>query len=123
MIFLKVVSMIYSYLIFYNVGLLLSLSISIAYKESKLKPYEKSKEIRINKNITTYELSELIGIPQSTISKIENSKRKIKIESLQKLANTFHVSINVFDNENTVIEEENIKLNKNMKLNIYLFNF
>ncbi|MCR1173913.1 helix-turn-helix transcriptional regulator [Clostridium botulinum] len=88
--------MIYSYLIFYNFGLLLSLSISIAYKESKLKPYEKSKEIRINKNITTYELSELIGIPQSTISKIENSKRKIKIESLQKLANTFHVSINVF---------------------------
>ncbi|WP_407919525.1 helix-turn-helix domain-containing protein [Clostridium combesii] len=96
MIFLKVVSMIYSYLIFYNVGLLLSLSISIVYKKSKLKPYEKSKEIRINKNITTYELSELIGIPQSTISKIENSKRKIKIESLQKLANTFHVSINIF---------------------------
>ncbi|WP_236883780.1 hypothetical protein [Clostridium botulinum] len=27
---------------------------------------------------------------------MENSKRKIKIESLQKLANTFHVSINVF---------------------------
>ncbi|AUM93244.1 helix-turn-helix transcriptional regulator [Clostridium botulinum] len=60
-----------------------------------MKPYEKSKEIRINKNITTYELSELIGIPQSTISKIENSKREIKIGSLQKLANTFHVSINV----------------------------
>ncbi|WP_434306042.1 helix-turn-helix domain-containing protein [Clostridium botulinum] len=60
-----------------------------------MKPYEKSKEIRINKNITTYELSELIEIPQPTISKIENSKSKIKIESLQKLANTFHVSINV----------------------------
>ncbi|MCJ8172140.1 helix-turn-helix domain-containing protein [Clostridium botulinum] len=61
--------------------MLLSLSISIAYKKSKLKPHEKSKEIRINKNITTYELSELIGTPQPTISKVENSKRKIKIGS------------------------------------------
>ncbi|NFK78567.1 helix-turn-helix transcriptional regulator [Clostridium botulinum] len=46
-----------------------------------MKPHEKSKEIRINKNITTYELSELIGTPQPTISKVENSKRKIKIGS------------------------------------------
>ncbi|KGO14380.1 helix-turn-helix domain-containing protein [Clostridium botulinum] len=61
-----------------------------------MRPYEKSKEIRINKNIPTYELSELTGIPQSTISKIENSKRKIETESLQKLANTLHVSINDF---------------------------
>ncbi|EDT86083.1 membrane protein [Clostridium botulinum Bf] len=40
------------------------------------------------------------------------------------MANTLHVSVNdFFDNENTVIEEENIKLNKKMKLNIYQFNF
>ncbi|AJD26219.1 putative dNA-binding protein [Clostridium botulinum] len=34
-----------------------------------MKPYEKSKEIRINKNITTYGLSELTGIFQSTITR------------------------------------------------------
>ena len=42
-----------------------------------MKPYEKLKEVRISQNKTTYELSELTGIPQSTISKIENGKRKL----------------------------------------------
>lgn len=61
-----------------------------------MKPYEKLKSLRIGKNITTYELSELTGIPQSTISKMENGKRKIETESLELLAKALKVSINDF---------------------------
>ncbi|MBW5456571.1 MAG: helix-turn-helix transcriptional regulator [Clostridium botulinum] len=77
-----------------------------------MKPYEKLKQIRTNKNITTYELSELTGIPQSTISKMENGKRKIETESLQKLAVALGVSVNEFFDEEDHSSEENIKLNK-----------
>ncbi|ABK60853.1 helix-turn-helix domain-containing protein [Clostridium novyi] len=61
-----------------------------------MKPYEKLKQLRISRNITTYELSELTGIPQSTISKMENGKRKIEAESLQKLADALNISVNEF---------------------------
>lgn len=77
-----------------------------------MKPYEKLKQIRTNKNITTYELSELTGIPQSTISKMENGKRKIETESLQKLAVALGASVNEFFDEEDHSSEENIKLNK-----------
>jgi len=56
-----------------------------------MKPYEKLKDMRIKKGITTYELSELTGIPQSTISKMENGKRKIEVEELSLLANALNV--------------------------------
>ncbi len=39
--------------------------------------YEKLKDIRNSKNISTYELANITGISQSTISKIENGKRKL----------------------------------------------
>lgn len=58
-----------------------------------MKPYEKLKKIRISQNKTTYELSELTGIPQSTISKIENGKRKLDSESLTKIATALNISI------------------------------
>lgn len=58
-----------------------------------MKPYEKLKSIRIEKGLTTYELSELTGIPQSTISKMENGKRKIETDSIQALAYAFIITI------------------------------
>lgn len=74
-----------------------------------MKPYEKLKQLRLSRNITTYELSELTGIPQSTISKMENGKRKIEAESLQKLADALSVSVNdFFDEENAKREKTNI---------------
>lgn len=76
-----------------------------------MKPYEKLKQLRVSKNITTYELSELTGIPQSTISKMENGKRKIEAESLQKLADALGVSVNEFfdEEDNESIKEKTDK--------------
>ena len=65
-----------------------------------MKPYEKLKEIRLSQKISTYELSERTGIPQSTISKMENGKRKIETESLELLAKALNVSVSTFfDND------------------------
>ena len=49
--------------------------------------------MRISKGKTTYELSELTGIPQSTISKMENGKRRIDSDSLQKITRALQVPI------------------------------
>lgn len=55
--------------------------------------YKQLKELRISKGKTTYELSELTGIPQSTISKMENGKRRIDSDSLQKITRALQVPI------------------------------
>ena len=86
-----------------------------------MKPYEKLKEIRLAKKISTYELSERTGIPQSTISKMENGKRKIETDSLELLSKALNVSVSTFfdsdsnNNESkkrdyslTIKEQENI---------------
>lgn len=64
-----------------------------------MQPYEKLKLIRIEKGLTTYELSELTGIPQSTISKMENGKRKIETDSIQLLAKAFNIPVSYFFDE------------------------
>ncbi|SFG24391.1 Transcriptional regulator, contains XRE-family HTH domain [Clostridium cadaveris] len=75
-----------------------------------MKPYEKLKSIRKEKGLTTYELSELTGIPQSTISKMENGKRKIETESIQILAKAFNVPVSYFfDEEEEKSEEKTIE--------------
>ncbi|WP_051624250.1 helix-turn-helix domain-containing protein [Clostridium akagii] len=61
-----------------------------------MKLHEKLKSIRIEKHKTTYELSALTGIPQSTISKMENGKRKIEAKELELLAKCLNVSITDF---------------------------
>lgn len=74
-----------------------------------MEPYERLKAIRVKKGITTYELANLTGIPQSTISKMENGKRKIETDSLQLLAKALNVTISTFfdDEENTPIPVKN----------------
>lgn len=58
-----------------------------------MKPYEKLKQARLSQKKTTYELSELTGIPQSTISKIENGKRKLDSESLTKITTALNIPV------------------------------
>ena len=70
-----------------------------------MKPYEKLKQLRISKGMTTYDLSELTGIPQSTISKMENGKRKIETDSLELLSKALNVNINDFFYDN--LNEDN----------------
>lgn len=64
-----------------------------------MQPYEKLKSIRIKKGLTTYQLSELSGISQSTISKMENGKRKIETDTLQRIAKVLNVPISSFFDE------------------------
>ncbi|EJO5347181.1 helix-turn-helix transcriptional regulator [Clostridium botulinum] len=57
---------------------------------------EKLKDLRTFKNLSTYDLAEKAGIPQSTISKLENGNRKIDTDILQKIANAMDVPIDIF---------------------------
>lgn len=83
-----------------------------------MKPYEKLKLLRINKNITTYELSELTGIPQSTISKMENGKRRIETDSIVLLAKALEISISVFFEDEENKNSDIIDLKELNKINI-----
>lgn len=80
-----------------------------------MKPYEKLKEVRISQNKTTYELSELTGIPQSTISKIENGKRKLDSESLTKLTAALNVSIEYIFTTNELINDTTEKIDPDIR--------
>ena len=64
-----------------------------------MEPHEKLKSIRLEKGMTTYELADITGIPQSTISKMENGKRKIETDSIQLLAKALKVPISSFFDE------------------------
>jgi len=68
---------------------------------------ERLRKFRNEKGISTYELSKLTGISQSTISKIENGKRKTDVEILDKIADALKVSIDRLTGESvsSIIEE------------------
>lgn len=53
---------------------------------------ERVKELRIEKGLTIYALSKLIGISDSTISRWENGQSDIKGEHLRILSKFFAVS-------------------------------
>ena len=73
---------------------------------------DRIKNIRNLRNMTTYDLSEITKIPQSTISKIENGKRKIDSDSIIAIAEALNVSIDYLlrgcsqENNNHSIEED-----------------
>lgn len=48
---------------------------------------------RIQKNITQYELSEILNVSNVYISKIERGKTKLNLEMLFKISNTLDVSV------------------------------
>lgn len=80
--------------------------------------HEKIKEIRSKKGLSTYQLSNLTGISQSAISKLENDKRKIDVETLQKIADALEVPIDeFFKDEDMDINEPLHNINKIAKEN------
>lgn len=61
------------------------------------------REYRRKNGLTATELGELIGLSQSTISKIENEQTSPKVEWLEKIADVFGCSVNdLLGNENYV---------------------
>lgn len=71
-----------------------------------MKINEHIKNIRNKKGITTYKLAEMTGIPQSTISKIENGKRRIDSDSLQKITKALEIPISTIFQDESSIEAE-----------------
>jgi len=67
-----------------------------------MESFEKIKQLRLLMGKTTYDISEATGIPQSTISKIENNKRKLEPDVLRILSNYFNVSYNFLLNNSEI---------------------
>lgn len=73
-------------------------------------PQEKLKALRKERNLTTQELGDLCGMLQSTISKLENGKRKMTLETLNILSKALDVNINEFlDNDQGEAKPEEAK--------------
>jgi len=53
----------------------------------------KIKELRAKKNISQQELSDLIGVKRQYISQIETGDYNVTIDTLNKIANAFEISI------------------------------
>ena len=53
----------------------------------------KIKEIRNQKNITQQELSDLVGVKREYITQIEAGDYNVTIDTLNKIANAFEISI------------------------------
>lgn len=70
-------------------------------------PQEKLKALRKERNLTTSELGQLCGMLQSTISKLENGRRKMDLETLNVLAKALDVSVNEFLEDNQEVAPEN----------------
>ena len=63
--------------------------------------YQRYCELRDNKGVTDYQVSEATKIPRSTFSEWKSGRSQPKLEKLVKLADFFGVSIDYF-----VIREE-----------------
>jgi transcriptional regulator with XRE-family HTH domain len=68
---------------------------------------DRIRKFRDIKNISTYKLSEMTGIPQSTISKLENGRRKSDNEVLSKIADALMISVERLTGESvsSIIED------------------
>jgi len=68
---------------------------------------DRIRKFREKKGFSTTDLSNMTGISQSTISKIENGKRRIDLESLEKIADALDVSVDRLTGESasSIIED------------------
>lgn len=69
---------------------------------------ERIKKIRNEKGLSTYQLAEITGISQSSISKLENGRRKTDSSTLEKLADALSVSVDRLtgDSVSSIIESQ-----------------
>lgn len=72
-----------------------------------MKTKDRLRKFREKRGLSTNDLSKLTGISQSTISKLENGKRKIDLEILQIIADALNVNIERFTGESAscIIED------------------
>lgn len=74
------------------------------------------KDIRMAKKISTYELSEITGISQPVISKLENNNRKADIETLEKICEALGITlVDFFSTDEEEMPPEYLRLMRNAK--------
>lgn len=71
---------------------------------------DKIKELRKDKNLTQIQLSEKLGIAQSTLGMIESNRRPAGRKTLLKLAEFFNVTIDYLLSEDTTLINNDISL-------------
>ncbi|MDR3594933.1 helix-turn-helix transcriptional regulator [Clostridium sp.] len=67
---------------------------------------EKIKSLRTEKNMSRSKLSEISGISEISIRKIEDGSRNPKVETLDKVANALNVSVDYFIDEEYIKKQE-----------------
>lgn len=74
------------------------------------------KNLRLSNNKTAKELSSIINLSQSSISKLENNQRGADITTLEKICEAFNVSLSDFFNDEIRAEETKlISITKTLK--------
>lgn len=78
---------------------------------------ERIRKFRKEKGFSTHKLSELTGIPQSTISKLENGKRKPDVEFLEKIADALGIFVEKLTGEavSVIIDERLEEIGMNLE--------
>tara|TARA_R100000655_G_scaffold106609_1_gene156081 strand:+ start:48 stop:647 length:600 start_codon:yes stop_codon:yes gene_type:complete len=66
-------------------------------------------KIRINKNKTQTEIAEILGCTQAEVSRLEKGKRRLRVETLQKLAKAFSMSVDELVAMQTSVETQIIE--------------
>ncbi|GEM_PF-2462699 len=73
---------------------------------------EKLKSLRKERKLTTYELGQLCGMPQSTVSKLENGKRRLDLKALTKLAKALNVNVNELLEDEKEVEKTSTQIDE-----------
>ncbi len=75
------------------------------------------KKLRLSNNKTAKELSDMINVSQSSISKLENNLRGADISTLEKICESFNVSLSNFFNDEIRAEETKLlSITKQLKI-------
>jgi transcriptional regulator with XRE-family HTH domain len=66
-------------------------------------------KIRINKNKTQTEIAKILGCTQAEVSRLEKGKRRLRVETLQKLAKAFSMSVDELVAMQTSVDPQTIE--------------
>ena len=70
--------------------------------------YNKLKEVRMNRKMTTREVAEKVGISKPFYCQIENCRRRLSYDTAIKIANVFGVKPDYLFYDDTVKQMENV---------------
>ena len=69
-------------------------------------------ELRKEANMTQNDLAKIIGVNPVTLSRYENGERNPKLDKLEKIAETFHVSVDYLTGKPDVVNSDVIRITR-----------